>query len=419
MCVFARQGSVVLVAVLGLAAAVSGGAAAGRIQPEDLVYRGAFRLPEGSGGTDWGWSGDALAYRPDGDPGSADDGFPGSLFGIGHDHQEFVSEISIPAPAASKAKNPEELPTARTLQPFADVRAGYFKDYEIYCSGLAYLPPQGRQKTPKLYFCFGQHMHEGYDGPTHGWCEADLQKPRTAGMWCIGQFQSYVTNDYLFPIPKAWADLHTPGKLLATGRFRDGGQGGRGPSLIAFGPWLDGDPPAPGTRLKTVPLILYSSVEADDTRTVRDYHHADEWEGGAWLTAGDKAAVVFVGTQGVGKCWYGFSNGVVWPDEAPFPPIPGPPHDERGWWSTRFEGQMIFYDPADLAAVARGEKKPHEPQPYAVLRLDDRLFAVKGPQQKRHVRSCAFDPERGHLYVVESRADADDKPLIHVWTLRR
>ena len=407
-----------IVETLGLlAAAMAGTAPARRIQPDELAYRGAFRLPKGSGGTDWGWSGDGLAYCPEGDPAGGDDGFPGSLFGIGHDHKQFVSEISIPAPVVSKAKKPEELPTARTLQPFADVRAGHFKDYEIYRSGLAWLPPQGRQTTPKLYFCFGDHMHEGYDGPTHGWCEADLKNPQTAGMWPVGKLQSYVTNDYMFPIPKAWADANLPGMLLATGRFREGGQGGRGPSLVAIAPWLDGNPPAPGTRLKAVPLILYTSVEAGDELILRGYEHPDEWEGGAWLTARDAAAVVFVGTKAIGKCWYGFSNGVVWPDEAPFPPIPDPPHNDRGWWATRFEGQMVFYDSADLAAVARGQKKPHEPQPYAVLRLDEWLFTIKGPQQKHHVRSCAFDPGRGHLYVMEPRADADDKPIIHVWSL--
>ena len=41
------------------------------------------------------------AYYPDGDP-EGDDGYPGSIFGIGHDQTQYVSEISIPVPVASR-----------------------------------------------------------------------------------------------------------------------------------------------------------------------------------------------------------------------------------------------------------------------------------------------------------------------------
>jgi len=392
-------------------------AAARLIQPADLVYQGALRLPEGSNDTSWEWSGNALAYFPDGDPKGPADGYPGSLFGMGHDQQVLVSEISIPAPVVSKARNVEELPVAKTLQPFRDVKAGNFKDYEIYRAGLAYLPAQGQQTSGKLYFCFGQHMHEGYTGPTHGWCETDLSNPKVAGMWPVAEIHSYVTNDFLFPIPEAWADTCAKGLRLATGRYRDGGQGGRGPSLIAIGPWRDGNPPPAGARLRALPLLLYSAVDSGDQNTMRGYHHADEWTGGAWLTAGDRAAVIFAGTKALGKCWYGFANGVVWPDEAPFPPIPPPPNDDRGWWGERFAAQILFYNPADLTAVAAGRAKPHEPQPYASLDVDPYLYHVKGPQQKGHVRDVAFDRQRGILYLMEPWADGD-KPIIHVFRIK-
>jgi hypothetical protein len=67
--------------------------------------------------------------------------------------------------------------------------------------------------------------------------------------------------------------------------------------------------------------------------------------------------------------------------------------------------------------VARGQKKPHEPQPYATLELDEHLFAVKSPHQKHRVRSCALDRERGLLYLTEFRADGD-KSLVHVWRVK-
>jgi hypothetical protein len=390
-----------------------------RIAPTAIAYRGAFRLPGPSGESNWTWAGDGMAYRPDGDPDGPDDGYPGSLFGFGHDHQHHVSEITIPAPVVSKAKKLSELPTAKALQPFADVRAGHFTDYEIPRADLAYLPPQGEQTRPKLYFCFGQHMHETFKGPTHCWCEVDLASPQTAGPWTVGGLTEYVTTDYLCVIPKPWADAHAGGMRLATGRFRDGGQGSQGPTLFAVAPWQHGNPPEPGTNLKAVTLLRYSVV-TDDTEAkkgLKNYHHSDEWAGASWLTDGSRTAVVFVGTKGQGKCWYGFANGVVWPEEGPWPDVPPYPNDQRGWWSERFVRQMLLYDPADLARVAAGTMKPHEPQPYAVVDLDPYLFSIKGEQDLYKAVACAADQERGRLYVFERNADEDDRAIVHVWEI--
>jgi len=391
----------------------------GRLQPSDLVYRGAFRLPDGSGGSSWEYSGDAMAYRPDGDPAGPADGFPGSLYGIGHDWQKYVSEISIPVPVVSAGRNPEELNTAGTLQPFTDVRAGVGSLdvlQEMPCVGMAYLPAQAGQTSAKLYLCWGIHMQEGEEVhvASHMWCEPDLTG--ALGAWRIGNYSVYSVNDYMCDIPASWADAHAGGRRLATGRFRDGGWGGQGPALFACAPWQHGNPPAPDTVLGATPLLVYSSTATDEPpyHTMRDYHHADEWAGVAWLTAGNRAAVVFVGTKGAGDCWYGLPDGTVWPDE---PPYPEDPEGLRGWWSTRFGGQMLFYDPADLAAVAEGRMAPYEPQPYATLDLDNVLYHITGTQQKSHVAACAFDRERGFLYVFEPLADGG-KSLVHVWQVR-
>lgn len=100
---------------------------AGRLTPGDLVYKGAFRLPDGPDEYGWAWSGQAMAYRSTGDPRGADDGHPGSLFGTGHNWHQWVSEISIPKPVVSPTKDLKSLPTARTLQEFANIRGDLFK----------------------------------------------------------------------------------------------------------------------------------------------------------------------------------------------------------------------------------------------------------------------------------------------------
>ena len=394
------------------------------LMPDDLEYLGAFRLPEASGGSNWEYSGQGLTYYPDGDPDGPDDGFPGSLFGFGHDHHVQVSEFSIPVPVISK--NLDDLNTAVTLQPFADISGGLFdpEAMDLPVADLAYLPPQTTGDTGKLYFTFGQHFQDFE--PSHGWAKLDLSNPRPVGPWTFDRYTNYVTNDYLFDIPMDWAAAYTPGQLLATGRFREGVWGGYGPTLFAYSPPADGS-----TAVTSVtPLLLYGIQESgltdivtDDGMQMNGYQLADHWLGGAWLGGGNKSAVVFVGTKALKHSWYGFANGVVWEydcaEQSP-PTCPDPPdwpYDNRGYWAEDYQAQIIFFNPADLGAVARGEMQTWEPQPYATLVLDDYLFnpVLDYADYKRDlVAAAAFDREHGFLFVVERLAD-EYKSLIHVW----
>jgi len=404
------------------ATAVAVGGSAQRLQPADLIYLGAFRLPDVPGDDEhsWKWANraSALTCFPEGDPAGPSDGYPGSLFGTGHDWHQWVSEVTIPAPVDSPIKDLADLNSATTLQDFADIRGGLFGEMEMPRVGLAYLPPMGAQTSGdappgRLYFAWAPHLDGGATAPSHGWSELDLAYPQSAGAWRISDYWNYVTGDYLFDIPQTWADTYVAGRSLATGRYRDGGQGAEGPALFAIAPWVEGNPPAADATLPATPLLLYSAVTDAEQHPLDDYHHSDEWTGAAWLTAGDKSAVVFVGAKGTGDCWYGCADGTRW--EPPYPPE-CPDGSERGWWSSGFVGQMLFYDPADLAAVAQGTMASWQPQPYATLDLDDHLYHVTSAQQKYHLAAAAFDRARGLLYVLEPLAD-DDKPLVHVWRI--
>jgi len=153
------------------------------------------------------------------------------------------------------------------------------------------------------------------------------------------------------------------------------------------------------------------------------YSHADEWSGGAWLITGDKSAVVFVGTKGIGETWYGDPNGPCM--ECSLPHL-------RGWWSERFEGWFLFYSTSDLAKVASGQMQPYEIQPYAHLNVDDVLYYIDCEQEKYHLGACAFDSENGLFYVFESGRDTSsgkqdesrtgrfdlERTLVHVWKIQ-
>jgi len=437
---------------------VLSGAQASRISPDDFSYLGAFRLPEGSERPDtFEYGGNVMTYCPTGDSSGSDDGYPGSLYISGHDRNEEVrnggkvAEISIPV--SGIATYPSRLPQAELLQPFSDVSGGFFDQYyAIMRMGLAYLD---RIETgPLIHLAWGEHLLSDSYSPTHSWFSPDLSNPDPKGSWYIGQQSHYMVNGYLFEIPKDWADSHTGSRYLATGRFRDGGWSGMGPALFAYTPWIDsqGTPASSHAHLSEIPLLRYRTSEetSEILDTLQGYQHPDEWEGGAFLTTADGGnAVIFAGTKGTGdRYWYGWVNpaGSEYPcpemeyaDEYPVcrkndntlcPVLEMNEceghNDYRGWWSSSFDAEILFYDPADLAAVAANEMKSWEPQPYAVLDIDQYLFLNpdrvetemigEGEQRRFRVGDIAYDRMNQILYLVEYYADGA-KPVIHAWSV--
>jgi len=468
-----RQILSVMVPLLFVALATAASGVAGeRLRPGDLRYVGAFRLPEtaGEGAAVWDWGGQAMTFFPDGDPGGSADGFPGSLFVTGLDTTNLVAEISIPAPGISES--PDTLPQATMLQPFADVRGGLFDGLdELPRVGMEYLPAQTGQNEGRLYLTWGQH-YQDQPGltliPSHAWCRTNLGDPQTRGAWWVGTRSEneagliYGVDDYLFAIPPAWAAANTGGRALATGRYRDGGWSGMGPNLLAIAPWQEGDPPgrppSDGAELGYTALLRYSVV-GNGSHRLAGYSEADSWNGGAWVTAGARSAVVFAGTKGSGYTWYGFftpagmSPAPLYPEGAPcvytvgdimctrpdgetpcsaedMAPCTGADiaEESRGWWASRFDAVLLLYDPADFARVAAGSMEPWEPQPYAVVDLDENLFLPElapdvavylGSGDQRHTRlgAVAFDRQRSLLYALELFADGY-APVVHVWRVQ-
>ncbi len=410
-----------LVCLLFLLPAISGYSQ--RMEPENLHYLGAFRLPDVDGDVTWEYSGTAMTYYPDGDPSGPADGFPSSLFIVGHDWYQYVAEIAIPKPVISTTKNIDDLNTATVLQPFGNIKDDLFSELEMPTVGLTYLPDTTGTTPGQLYFCWGQHFQ--FHEPTHGVCGLDLSRPRPAGPFFFGTANNYTSCDYMFTFPADWAEAHLRGQRLATGRFREGQWSGLGPALYAFAPFPAGSHPAPRDTITDItPLLLYGQDDptlpeliVQDSIKMKSYQPADQWSGAAWISAGTESAVIFVGTKALGHVWYGFGNGVVWPDEPPYPPVPPAPYDDRGWWCDSIRAQIIFYDPADLAAVADGRLKPWEPQPYATLDINDVLFdpGFDFPRYKRwSLGAACFDSQHGHLFIIERRADGE-KSLVHVW----
>lgn len=417
------------------------------IRPQDLDYLGAFRLPDGGAPPlTFEYGGNAMTFDPD----------HGTLFISGHDRLAYgqlpngsqIAELRIPEPVNSRRL--EELPYAEFVQPFRDVLQGYFAGIdEIPRLGMAYLdhPLTG----PQIHLGWGMYLPADPPVATHLWFSPDLSAPQVQGPWFIGDQPHDRVNGYLFALPEAWSEAYTGGRRLASGRFKDGGWGGMGPALFAYQPWdARGNPLPAGSHLPEVTLLQYeSSLNTDNIeRCLQGYQHPDEWEGSVWVTAASgKQAVVFSGTKSNGgKYWYGYANpaGVQYPcidsdligdfplcrlaDGSPCPPedlVECPGHTVyRGWWTSHWDAQLMFYDPADLASVAQGRLSPWEPQPYATLDVDERLYFQPavwdqdmlgvGDQRRYRLGDVAYDAAQGRLYVLELYGEGA-KPVVHVW----
>jgi hypothetical protein len=353
----------------------------------DIVYRGAFELPGPSGSLEygrWGYGGYGLAYYPLGDPGGSADGYPGSLFGRGHVYDWAMSEISIPEPVVSPDKDRDDLNIATTLQPFTQVYT-LGNDLSMPIGGMAYLPRQGGQTSDKLYTIWGSN-YNWEKIPSHTASELTLDDPQTQGWWYVGDRDGhppyYSTAFYLFDIPQAWADEYTGGRMLLTGGTRSGSYNGFGTAMFAIVPWLDGDPLPFEAELSYTTLVEYGQVTGVNTQDGREVK--DQFHGGAWVTRGGKTAVTLVGGKAAGEVTYagGYTSSLYWP-------------------------VFLFYDPADLAAVATGSKVPHEPQPYAMLDVSEYFFS-----ERPVLRGVAYDRARGLIYIYEH---IQGDPLIHVF----
>lgn len=430
---------------------------------DSFIYLGAFRLPDDSERPQsFAWGGEAMTFNPEGNPDGSQDGFPGSLFIMGHDRMPYgelpdgnqVAEITIPTPII--ADTVRELNQATFIQPFHNVAAGFFPTLvEIPRVGMEYLDTGAT--GPLIHLTWGQHFQDAAETnvASHAWFHPDLSSPNIQGTWYIGNQSLYSVNDYLFQLPTEWAEQYTSGRLLATGRFKDGGWSGMGPALFAYRPWIDdiGTPAAPGTRLQETVLLLYESsyVTEDIIRCMEGYQHPDEWTGGAWLTTdAGESAVLFAGTKATGdKYWYGFINpagpeyacveraylgeftlcrladGTPCPDESLA--VCTNPASLRGWWSSSFNARFILYSPDDLAAVASGVLEPWEPQPYAYLDIDEHLFLNPqdisldvlgyGVQRRYRLGDIAYDRDNGLLYVLERHVE-EGRPVVHVWQIQ-
>ena len=366
---------------------------ANRLYPGNFEYLGAFRFPLSNDGT-FSYGGIGACFYPDGDSQGAIDGFPGSVFSLTHTYTAQAGEFNIPVPVISAEKNVNELNRAELLQVLADVAPGYnlHDNYEV--RDIQYYPRQDSQLTDKLYWSMYIYYMPHDNMFNHGWCELDLSAVNSQGPWAVN-VPGARTGEYMFDIPKGWADNYADGHYLSIGRFRDQGGGGFGPALYAYAPWKGGNPPTDTQEL--FPLLEY---DHDYETSITGFGHNDAWQDGAWLTVGNKSAVIIAGSQA-------FAD-----DHSAFNYYGAPMLYDiggKGWHGGPDAPVILFYDPDDLAKVAQGQIQAHEPQPYLRMNLSDFSYNLEAK-----LGGVAYDRENNLLYLTETFGDGS-RPVMHVF----
>ncbi len=377
------------------------------VQAMDLVYRGAFRLPQGPiAGSSFDFGGTALAFNP----------VHGSLFIVGHAWQQQVAEITVPA--IRLATGTSDLAVAAVLQPFADIAEGRMRlvgsnpqsDTQMV-GGL--LPYNGKlYESVYLYYDAAgaqqlSHFVSGLDFSVHG----DVNGP-----YRVGKLGAGFVSGYFALIPDEWqAALGGPvlnGQccipIISRTSF--------GPAAFAI------DPAQLGVKdpLPAVPLVYYPS----DHPTLGAWGATGTLFNGVTQMGGvvfpnGTRSVLFFGRQGLGKFCYGEStsdpalDGKLFPGSTTDYYCYDPTSGSKGNHAYPYAYYVWAYDAVDLAAVKSGQRQPWDIKPYATWSLDLSPFGVPGAI----INGVAYDPKTGWIFVSQDHGDGS-YPLIQVFTIR-
>lgn len=384
------------------------------INPSGFAYLGALALPE-----DYSWGGEAIAYNSDG-------GTTGSLFvtNVNQPENGLVGEVILPEPVISTQKNVDDLNVATMLHQPVNIRPANINNWDyvdIWRTGLEYIAAEGR-----LYSSWSIHytVTEGKNASISCCNAADLSGSTKYGAWYVGNAGESpldaMMNDWLFSVPTSWADAHCSGRYIVTGRCRDGGLSGLGPTLYAFAP-VGATPPSANSELQYTTLLEYGAVSGTDTynmpNSIDGYKLNDDWREAVWLNAENQNAVALIGKKGLGHNWYGY-NGEWMQFNWVIADVP-PPEAEfwetdpngKGWRSHNFQPMIILFNPADLAKVGDGLLNAYEPQPYAALRIPKETFFGAFVE----IFSATFDSQNGIVYIAEMVAELDGRIILHAW----
>jgi hypothetical protein len=440
------------------------------LQPNNLVYEGAFRLPAernpGPNATDWELA-NGLASFNFGGWAMAFNEANNSLFLTGNNQGSMVAEITIPTPVVSSDLG--SLNLATFVQPFSDPTEAKIDEINPGSTNAkkigGMLPYQG-----KLYVT-GYDYYDGLEtqiashfiadpdlsivGDVQGAYElnapgCDRNDPSTLEN-CLG---AGFFDGYFGLVPLEWQAAF--GGPVINGNCCLGviSRTSYGPALFTIDPAQLGVVPLPARPLlyypSAHPLLETGLTPCLDVATCSPI--VDGWSlnstlfngtteiKGVAFPSGWRSVLFFgrhgglggaTGVPGLGQFCYGPGTEDPLLAGKPFVEIVSdvavptgdnycydPEDNSKGVHGYPYHYYVWAYDANDLAAVASGAKQPWDVKPYAVWELNGVPFPTLGATRA----SMAFDQQNGRIFIAQYQADAVDPnttlSVIHVFKVQ-
>lgn len=345
------------------------------VRRTDLLYQGSFKVPGniragGQANMGFEYGGSAISFNPSG---------PG-LFMVGHEWDQFVGEISIPAIGA----------TATLRQNLVDPGGGSVGSGTDRVGGTFFYG--GRLYFTKYLFydAAGSQTHSHFSR------SATLSSGSGAGPFRAGSMGAGFYSGYMASIPAAWQSALGGPAITGNCCLSIISRTSYGPAAFSFNPNSLGS---------AIPLVYYD----EQHQTLGRYGASGSnpvFNGTTRVTGvvfpEGTSSVLFFGVTGVGNYCYGEAN------ECGGDPANG----SKGDHAYPYRGYVWAYDAAELAAVRAGSKQPWQVVPYASWELGELGNVMSGASG-----GVAYDPVSKRIYVSERFGDGD-KPLVHVYTLQ-
>jgi len=393
----------VLICVVLFAEPVAAQSTAPLLQKANLIYQGAFRVPEGTTTqTEFDYGGTALAYNP----------VNSSLYMTGHDWYQLSAEISIPAIVNST--NLSDLATAVLLQPLADATEGKLNSInpsdpnskkigdhlvyngKLYVSAYSYYDGSGTQTV--------SHFVRPLNLSTTG---------QVLGPFQVGtQYPGFVSG-YMTLVPPEWqtalgGPALTGGCCHAITSIQS-----NGPAASVFDPARVGSTnPAPATPVVGYP---YPQSLGPGWGTTNSLYNGSTQITGIVFPQGTRS-VLFFGRHGTGPFCYG-SGTTDQSLAGTTNPANGDPwcydlaDQSKGTHAFPYVYQVWAYDANDLLAVKNGSKAQYQIQPYATWNFN---LPFENANDPHLLGGTGYDPQTNNIYLAQRCEDTNCGPIIHV-----
>jgi hypothetical protein len=368
------------------------------VQFADLIYAGAFRLPEAfMNGDGFTIGGRPVAYNP-----ARNSLFIGSRAGR-------LAEVAIPAPVNSA--NINALPFASFLQGFYDPTEGNMWQIASDGASIDGILVHGDRLYGSASIYYDANNTQRV---SHYSRSTTLSSSSFVGMATVGQpdMTGFVSG-YMANVPAEWQQKLGGPAITGQCCLPIAWRTSWGPSAFAWNPGQLGTVnPVPAA-----PLLYYP----DSHHTLGHWDASSPTYGGTTqingvaIIAGTRTALFF-GRNGIGPFCYGngTSNqslvGTRGPDNEIYCYDPTTP--AKGQHAYPYQYQIWAYDLNDLAAVRAGTKQPWDVMPYGVL-----PFTFPTPEPMVRIGGVGYDSSRQLLYISQLLADQDGygyRPIIHV-----